>query len=89
MTLVELLVVLTILAILSAVAVFSTETVVRQGRFEATQRTLRAVEEAVLGPEAFRAEDGNLSTSGFVADIGRLPVDLAELWSPGGLPAFA
>ncbi len=89
MTLVELLVVLTILAILSAVAVFSTETVVRQGRFEATQRTLRAVEEAVLGPEPFQAEDGNLATSGFVADLGRLPVDLAELWSPGGLPAFA
>ncbi len=89
MTLIELLVVLTILAILSAVAVFSTETVVRQGRFEATQRTLRAVEESVLGPEPFQAEDGNLSTSGFVADIGRLPVDLAELWSPDGLPAFA
>ncbi len=88
MTLVELLVVLTILAVLSAVAVVSTETVVRQGRFEATQRTLRAVEEAVLGPELFRAEDGSLATSGFVADIGRLPVDLAELWSPGGLPAF-
>jgi len=88
MTLVELLVVLTILAILSGVAVFSTETVVRQGRFEATQRTLRAVEEAVLGPEPFQAEDGNLSTSGFVADIGRLPAAVAELWSPGGLPAF-
>lgn len=88
MTLVELLVVLTILAILAGVAVFSTETVVRQGRFEATQRTLRAVEEAVLGPEPFRAEDGSLATSGFVADIGRLPVALSELWSPGDLPAF-
>lgn len=88
LTLVELLVVLTILAILTTVAVVSTETVLQQGRFEATQRTLQAIEEAVLGPGLYRSEDGTPATSGFVADIGRLPIDLSELWDPGSLPPF-
>jgi prepilin-type N-terminal cleavage/methylation domain-containing protein len=88
LTLVELLVVLTILAILTTVAVVSTETVLRQGRFEATQRTLQAIEEAVLGPGLLQSEDGTPATAGFVADIGRLPLDLSELWDPGDLPPF-
>lgn len=96
MTLVELLVVLTILAILSAVAVVSTEAVLSQGRFEATQRTMEAVENAVLGPDVLRGEDGTTAIAGFVADIGRLPVAVdvdgelqpAELWEAGSLPAF-
>ena len=98
MTLVELLVVLTILAILSAVAVVSTDSVLSQGRFEATQRTMCNVEEAVLGPDVLRTEDGTVATAGFVADIGRLPVAVdidgemqpAELWENVlGLPAFS
>lgn len=89
LTLVELLVVLTILAILTTVAVVSTETVLQQGRFEATQRTLQAIEEAVLGPGVYRSEDGTLTTSGFVADMGRLPTELSELWQhPADLPGF-
>jgi prepilin-type N-terminal cleavage/methylation domain-containing protein len=89
LTLIELLVVLTILAILAAAAIVSTESVVSQGRFEATQSTLRAVEEAVLGPALLQAEDGAAATAGFVADVGRLPLELAELWAnPHGLPPF-
>lgn len=88
LTLVELLVVLTILAILAGVAVVSTDTVIRQGRFEATQQTLVAIERAVLGPDPYRSEDGTLGMGGFVADMGRLPVDLSELWEPGDWPAF-
>jgi prepilin-type N-terminal cleavage/methylation domain-containing protein len=89
LTLVELLVVLTILAILTTVAVVSTETVLSQGRFEATQRTLQAIEEAVLGHTVVRADDGS-AAAGFVADIGRLPTeDLTELWqNPLGLPPY-
>ncbi len=92
MTLFELLVVLTILAILSTVAVLSTETVLRQGRFEATQGTLQAIEEAILGPPPYQSEDGSVATAGFVADIGRLPRELSELWErgqpPDDLPEF-
>lgn len=101
MTLIELLVVLTILAILSAAAVVSTEAVLSQGRFEATQRTMRSVEEAVLGPDRLRTEDGTIATAGFVADVGRLPVAVevlvdgetemqpVELWeNVSGLPEF-
>lgn len=88
MTLFELLVVLTILAILSTVAVVSTETVISRGRFEATERTLLAIEEAILGPDPYLAEDGALATSGFVADMGRLPGELSELWERGDLWEF-
>jgi prepilin-type N-terminal cleavage/methylation domain-containing protein len=88
LTLVELLVVLTILAIMATVAVTSTQVIVQQGRFEATQRTLTNVEEAILGPANQRQPDGTIMMSGFVADLGRLPIafgsdpaiQLAELW---------
>jgi hypothetical protein len=50
---------------------------------------LQAIEEAVLGPGVYRSEDGTMATAGFVADVGRLPVDLSELWQkPADLPAF-
>lgn len=98
MTLIELLVVLTILSVLSVVAVVSTETVLGQGRFEATQRTLGNIEEAVLGPERLQREDGTLAVAGFVADVGRLPkavanedgrLELAELWTNAeNVPVF-
>ncbi len=88
LTLVELLVVLTILAILTTVAVVSTETVLQQGRFVATQRTLNAIEKAVLGAGILTSDDGP-APAGFVADVGRLPLDLSELWAnPLGLSLF-
>jgi type II secretory pathway pseudopilin PulG len=98
MTLVELLVVLTILALLTTVAVTSTDVFLNQGRHEATTRTLTNIEDAVLGPANARQADGAVLTSGFVADLGRLPLaassdpltGLAELWSnPGGVQPFA
>lgn len=98
MTLIELLVVLTILSLLSVVAVVSTESVVGQGRFEVTQHTLHHIEEAVLGSDRLRSEDGTLSVTGFVADVGRLPIavpnedgelELAELWTnAANVPGF-
>jgi hypothetical protein len=99
MTLVELLVVVAILAVLTSVAVTSTDVLLGQGRCDATRRTLTSVEEAVLGPADARQADGTLATTGFVADVGRLPVcanagdprfGLAELWAqPNNLAAFA
>jgi len=98
LTLIELLVVLAILAILSAVAVVSTESVLGQGRHEATQRTLRAIEEAVLGPERLVRDDGTIASAGFVADVGRLPLaidvdgelhPIELLENTQGLPEFS
>src|SRR5437763_3727153 len=89
LTLVELLVVLVILAILTTIAVQSTEKVVEQARYEATQRTLQNIQNAILSPPNQRTPDGSLLITGFVADMGRLPQPVAdggdplrELWDP-------
>jgi prepilin-type N-terminal cleavage/methylation domain-containing protein len=76
-SLVELLVVLTILAVLTTIAVQSTSGVVEQQRFEATQKTLEQVRLAIIGD----AQSTNAVT-GFVADMGRLPLSLDELLTP-------
>jgi prepilin-type N-terminal cleavage/methylation domain-containing protein len=102
LTLVELLVVLAILAIMTTMAVTATNTLVDQARYDATQRTLQSIDEAIVGPPNSREPDGSLLISGFVADIGRVPlavVDagdpdeaykrLRELWLPvGAVPAY-
>ncbi len=88
LTLLELLVVLSILAVLSTVALTSSSGIADQARYEATQRTLENIREAVLGPANLRDTDGTLLYTGFVADTGRLPravlvgadFTLAELW---------
>jgi prepilin-type N-terminal cleavage/methylation domain-containing protein len=88
LTLVELLVVLTILAIMATVAVTSTQVIVDQGRYEATKRTLSNIEEAIVGPADQRQPDGSPLITGFIADVGRPPLvtgtepttQLAELW---------
>jgi prepilin-type N-terminal cleavage/methylation domain-containing protein len=74
MTLVELLVVLAILALLTTVAVTSTDVVLSQGRYDATKGTLTNIQEAVLGPPNARQADGTLVSMGFAADVGRWPV---------------
>lgn len=87
LTLVELLVVLVILAVVTAIAVQSTESVIDQGRYDATQRTLQNIQNAIVGPPNQRAPDGSQLMTGFVADMGRLPIlvnatsdPLQELW---------
>lgn len=97
LTLLELVVVLAILATLTLVAVVSTDTVVDQGRYDVTRRTLDNVQTAVLGELNQTDADGTRAVTGFVADTGRLPkavgsdpaMQLAELWSnPNNLPLF-
>lgn len=88
-TLLELVVVIAILAVLSTVALRSMTGVASQARFEATQRTLDQVHEAILGAPCDRQPDGTLIISGFIADMGRPPTNLNELLSlPAGAPAF-
>jgi len=78
LTLLELLVVLSILAVLSTVALTSSSGIADQARYEATQRTLENIREAVLGPANLRDTDGTQLYTGFVADTGRLPRAVAE-----------
>lgn len=100
LTLIELLVVMVILVILTTVAVQATSSVVDQGRYDATQRTLQSIQDAILGPAGQRAPDGSVLISGFVADLGRLPQPvyvagtlvgdpLRELWDASAIPAAA
>jgi prepilin-type N-terminal cleavage/methylation domain-containing protein len=100
-TLLELVVVLAILAALSAIAVRSLDTVQDQARYDATRQGLDNIQAAVVGMPNGRDTDGSLLVTGFVADIGRLPraaqvtasgttqLQLQELWvQPPGLASF-
>jgi prepilin-type N-terminal cleavage/methylation domain-containing protein len=91
LTLLELLVVLVILAIMTTVAINATDSVVDQGRYDATTRTLGNIQDAIIGPAGQREPDGSLLITGFVPDMGRLPLSqvdpndatkmsLRELW---------
>lgn len=82
-TLLELVVVLAILAIVTALAVRSLDKVEDQRRSEAAQRGLEELEAAVLGSPDDRATDGSRTVSGFVADLGRLPKTVAETVAVG------
>lgn len=90
-TLVELVLVLVILAVLASAALNMVDIQVDQTRFESTQNTLGQIERAVLGADYARAADGSLVLSGFVADCGRLPYSLEELYvrPPSLIPTFA
>jgi prepilin-type N-terminal cleavage/methylation domain-containing protein len=100
LTLVELLVVLVILAVMTVIAVQSTEYLVEQARYNATQKTLQNVQDAIVGPTGQRAQDGSQLITGFVADMGRLPQPvysggvivgdpLRELWDATIIPSGA
>lgn len=88
LTLLELLIVLVILAALTTIAVKSLESIGDQARYDQTERTLIQIEEATTGNDSDRQADGTPLISGFVADVGRLPVaigndpetQLAEIW---------
>jgi type II secretory pathway pseudopilin PulG len=102
MTLVELVVVLTILVLLAGTAITATEGLVEQSRYDATERTLTSIEDAVLGSYNAQGPAERTIIAGFVADVGRLPragvtpeTALAELWirpdapPPAGIVEFA
>lgn len=92
----ELLVVLAILAVVTALAVRSLDRVEEQHRYESAVRGLQEISDAVLGSPADRVADGTQMATGFVADMGRLPrtslssnspdLELRELWVNPGPP---
>ncbi len=97
LTLVELLVVLVILAIMTTIAIQSTDMLVDQSRYDATQRTLQNIQDAIIGPANQRDSDGSQTITGFIADMGRLPQpvyaggvlqgdSLRELWDNTVIP---
>ncbi|MBL4848868.1 MAG: hypothetical protein JKY65_25375 [Planctomycetes bacterium] len=81
LTLIELLLVLTIMAALAASAASFVEEADDQLRYQDTQNRLTSIREAVLG----RAGGSRVKHDGFLADTGRLPLTLSELLEPGTL----
>jgi len=75
LTLLELLVVLVILTIVATIAVSSLTPRIEAERLDKTQQAIAAVEEATIGPTQARQVDGMPLITGFVADIGRLPLE--------------
>jgi prepilin-type N-terminal cleavage/methylation domain-containing protein len=70
LTLIELLIVLIILAVLTTLALRTTENVVSEARFDATLDSLENIRQSIEG-------DGLSTRASFIADIGRLPMPLA------------
>lgn len=105
LTLLELLVVVSILAVLATVAVQTTTDIGNQTRYDTTQTSLGSFRDAVLGPGGQVSPDGTPMVTGFIADMGRPPrsrsiprvndtpvLGLTELHSetvPSGLVGFA
>lgn len=104
LTLLELVVVVAILAVLTGVAVRTASDFGMEAREEATRRTVEAFRGALVGSGTRGAGVPGVETSGFVADMGRLPrsdgrvmgemgwvLDVGELHAeqlPAGLVAF-
>lgn len=77
-TLVEVLVVLMVIVALSSITLEMTSEFAFQNRYEITKDRHERIKEAILGdPDILVGEQP--STSGFVADVGRLPFALQEL----------
>jgi prepilin-type N-terminal cleavage/methylation domain-containing protein len=87
-TLLEMVIVLAILAVVTLVATRSISQAQDQRRFEVSQRLLRDVRAAIMGDESLRALDGTPGASGFLADMGRFPSSLEELWKNTGGVGF-
>lgn len=77
-TLVEVLVVLFILGSLSLLATFSIDGLNEQSRFDDTKTRLQQIKKAIIG-DVGRTLNGEAEISGYVADMGRLPLDIQEL----------
>lgn len=86
-TLVEMLLILFILGSLALLTTAIVDGVDDQSRFDQTKSRLEQIRRAVIG-DTSRTLNGQPDVRGFVVDMGRLPANLAELVSQGGMPAW-
>jgi type II secretory pathway pseudopilin PulG len=86
-TLVELLLILFILGSLALLTTAIVDGVDEQSRFDQTKSRLEQIRRAVIG-DTSRTLNGQPDLRGFVVDMGRLPANLAELVSQGGMPVW-
>ena len=79
-TLIELLVVIGILSVMATIALNDVTGTVEQQNFDQTVYKMKNIRRAILGSD--KIVNGEPLLEGFVADMGRLPNNLAELLSP-------
>ena len=77
-TLLELVVVVAILAVVSTIAVRMTTDIAEEGRWNASSQQIEDIRLAVLGRANEFGSDGTRITSGFIADMGRMPKTVIE-----------
>jgi len=80
-TVIEMLIVVAMLAALTTVAMRMLEPVAQQSRYDATLRTLQEIRSAVAGKADAGSSNTDQAISGFVADVGRPPYSLHELFA--------
>lgn len=78
-SLVELLVVVGIIMLVAASSLLILDQTDDQARFEKTRQSYKELETALFGPDMLTKLNGNLVTSGFLADSGMMPQDLNDL----------
>ncbi|MBD9362789.1 type II secretion system protein [Methylomonas fluvii] len=87
-TLLEMLLVIFLMALVASTGLLLTEGVEDQAKYDETKRRMELIRKAIVG-DPTRTVNGAPELSGFVADMGRLPLCLAELLRLGDevLPA--
>lgn len=86
-TLVELLLVILVLSSLALATTFLVDGIGNQSRFDETKTRLQQIRLSIIG-DTSRTLNGQPELRGYVADMGRLPVDLTELIEIGGQAAW-
>lgn len=84
-TLIELVMVIIILSILSAIAIPKVTNIIEVSRDKATRGEMTELKKAIMGDPSAVA-GGTLVDKGFNGDVGRLPSPFSELISQGSLP---
>jgi len=87
-TLVEVIVILVVMSILAAVAVPVALRVFETAAEDATREEMINLKKAMIG-DTDRQQSAVRGNFGFLGDMGRLPIDLDELYRQGSLPSFS
>ncbi|MCX4189162.1 prepilin-type N-terminal cleavage/methylation domain-containing protein [Methylophaga sp. OBS3] len=77
-TLLELVLVLFLIGLLASAGLLFTENLESQAKYEETQKRIELIRRAIVG-DLTRTVNGGPELSGFVADVGRLPLCIKEL----------
>ena len=87
-TLVEVIVILVVMSILAAVAVPVALRVFETAAEDATREEMINLKKAMIG-DTDRQQSAVRGNFGFLGDMGRLPINLDELYRQGSLPSFS